>query len=266
MTIRKEKGYSTGDEFKGPTPTEWIQDGRIRNVFKASAKLCLLLSLEEFRPPTSAGEKVQRAVRSTQQVEARDRKRGPKKDYDTAIRVSEIVERTVGLVEWRPRSDDICIELDLGEVRRPKTWAEKGHRNWFDCHTSEPRLVERQSHTTSSSRQSTGNLSPNFRNFLRLSVAHGSTIPWAFAGESFPNNFRALCLGPMSTTPSDNTINQLLTEPEVAAFLKVSVATMRRRRLLRQPPDFVKIGASVRYRREAIERLIVNAEQHTEIR
>jgi len=54
----------------------------------------------------------------------------------------------------------------------------------------------------------------------------------------------------------------LLTEHQVAELLKVSVATIRRRRLLHQPPDFVKLGASVRYRRETIQRLIESAEQH----
>ena len=53
-----------------------------------------------------------------------------------------------------------------------------------------------------------------------------------------------------------NSIEALLTEHEVAERLKVSVATIRRRRLFRQPPEWVKIGASVRYRPEAVERLI----------
>jgi len=61
-------------------------------------------------------------------------------------------------------------------------------------------------------------------------------------------------------------LETLLTEHQVAELLKVSVATIRRRRLLRQPPDFVKIGASVRYRREAIQRLIESGEQHMEAR
>lgn len=65
---------------------------------------------------------------------------------------------------------------------------------------------------------------------------------------------------------ANNPIETLLTEHQVAELLRISVATIRRRRLLRQPPDFVKIGASVRYRREAIQRLIDNAEQHTEAR
>ena len=61
---------------------------------------------------------------------------------------------------------------------------------------------------------------------------------------------------------ANNPLVTLLTEHQVAEILKVSVATIRRRRLLRQPPDFVKIGASVRYRPESIQRLIQNAEQH----
>lgn len=63
-----------------------------------------------------------------------------------------------------------------------------------------------------------------------------------------------------------STLEALLNEHEVANLLNVSIATIRRRRLYRQPPDFVKIGASVRYRREAVQRLIENAEQHTEAR
>ena len=51
-------------------------------------------------------------------------------------------------------------------------------------------------------------------------------------------------------------VEALLTEHEVAQRLNVSVATIRRRRLLRRPPEFVRIGSSVRYRPEAVERLI----------
>lgn len=61
-------------------------------------------------------------------------------------------------------------------------------------------------------------------------------------------------------------LETLLTEHQVAEALKVSVATIRRRRLLRQPPNFLKIGASVRYRREAIQQLLESTEQHTEVK
>jgi predicted DNA-binding transcriptional regulator AlpA len=64
----------------------------------------------------------------------------------------------------------------------------------------------------------------------------------------------------------NNPMQDLLTEHEVAQLLKVSVATIRRRRLFRQPPDFVKLGASVRYRREAIRKLIDGAERRMESR
>ena len=67
-------------------------------------------------------------------------------------------------------------------------------------------------------------------------------------------------------TNANNAIEALLTEQEVAKLLKVSVATIRRRRLFRQPPEYLKLGASVRYRREAIQRLIEAAEQRAEQR
>jgi predicted DNA-binding transcriptional regulator AlpA len=53
-----------------------------------------------------------------------------------------------------------------------------------------------------------------------------------------------------------NSIETLLTEREAAQRLRLSVATIRRRRLFRQPPEWIKIGASVRYRPEAVQRLI----------
>jgi hypothetical protein len=54
-------------------------------------------------------------------------------------------------------------------------------------------------------------------------------------------------------------VETLLTEREVAKLLRVSVATIRRRRLFRQPPAWIKIGASVRYRPEAVQHLIESA-------
>jgi predicted DNA-binding transcriptional regulator AlpA len=62
-------------------------------------------------------------------------------------------------------------------------------------------------------------------------------------------------------TDSQSDIKPLLNEHDVARLLKLSVATVRRRRLLRQPPEFVKLGAAVRYHPSAIQRLIENAEK-----
>jgi len=51
---------------------------------------------------------------------------------------------------------------------------------------------------------------------------------------------------------SDITADRLLTEHGVAARLNLSVATIRRWRLLRQGPSYLKLGASVRYRLEDV--------------
>ena len=67
-------------------------------------------------------------------------------------------------------------------------------------------------------------------------------------------------------TIENNTSDALLDEHQVAMLLNISVATIRRRRLLRQPPDFVKIGACVRYQRVAVDRLIKSGERTAEAR
>jgi predicted DNA-binding transcriptional regulator AlpA len=54
---------------------------------------------------------------------------------------------------------------------------------------------------------------------------------------------------------------QLMTEHDVAQLLKISVATLRRRRLFQQPPQWLKIGASVRYSPETIRRFIQDHEK-----
>jgi len=45
-----------------------------------------------------------------------------------------------------------------------------------------------------------------------------------------------------------STLEALLNEHEVARLTGLSVATIRRRRLLKQPPRFLKLGAAVRYK------------------
>jgi len=64
----------------------------------------------------------------------------------------------------------------------------------------------------------------------------------------------------MSPTANQLLAEPLLTEQQVAALLNVSVASIRRRRLLKRPPDFIKIGSSVRYRRQSVELLVQRGE------
>jgi predicted DNA-binding transcriptional regulator AlpA len=49
-------------------------------------------------------------------------------------------------------------------------------------------------------------------------------------------------------TTASNTLESLLTEHDVVRITRLSLASIRRWRLLRQGPPFVKLGAAVRYR------------------
>ncbi len=49
-----------------------------------------------------------------------------------------------------------------------------------------------------------------------------------------------------------NTIENLLNEHEVASITGLSVASVRRWRLLRRGPRYLKIGAAVRYKPEDV--------------
>lgn len=51
-------------------------------------------------------------------------------------------------------------------------------------------------------------------------------------------------------TQEHKTLENLLNEHDVASVTGLSVASVRRWRLLRQGPRYVKIGAAVRYRPE----------------
>ncbi len=48
-------------------------------------------------------------------------------------------------------------------------------------------------------------------------------------------------------------MQNFLTEKEVAEQIKVSLASLRRWRLLQRGPRFIKVGALVRYRAEDLE-------------
>jgi hypothetical protein len=69
------------------------------------------------------------------------RKRGPKRDFETALRVDEVVARLAPDGNWRARLEDICDGLDDAKVRRPKPWTVRGYGTWYDCLTAERDLV-----------------------------------------------------------------------------------------------------------------------------
>jgi predicted DNA-binding transcriptional regulator AlpA len=51
---------------------------------------------------------------------------------------------------------------------------------------------------------------------------------------------------------TSNLLQELLTERDVARITGLSVASVRRWRLLRQGPKYLKIGAAVRYKSEDV--------------
>jgi len=55
-----------------------------------------------------------------------------------------------------------------------------------------------------------------------------------------------------------NGIENLLNEHDVARITGLSVASVRRWRLFRQGPKYLKIGAAVRYRPEAISEFLAS--------
>jgi predicted DNA-binding transcriptional regulator AlpA len=55
----------------------------------------------------------------------------------------------------------------------------------------------------------------------------------------------------MATT--DNTLENLLNERDIARLTGLSLASVRRWRLLKQGPKFLKLNAAVRYRAEDLK-------------
>jgi predicted DNA-binding transcriptional regulator AlpA len=76
-----------------------------------------------------------------------------------------------------------------------------------------------------------------------------STCPGIAPGLTH-NSFGDLERSEMATT--DSVLETLLNEHDVARITGLSVASVRRWRLLRQGPKYIKIGAAVRYKPEDV--------------
>jgi hypothetical protein len=53
---------------------------------------------------------------------------------------------------------------------------------------------------------------------------------------------------------ANRTDEEVLTEHELAAQWRVPVSFLRRRRALKLPPEFLKLGSHVRYPRSSVEK------------
>ena len=55
---------------------------------------------------------------------------------------------------------------------------------------------------------------------------------------------------------TSSSIRATLTEQEAATYLGLSLSTMRRRRAAGRPPRFLKMGGSIRYTKQELDRFI----------
>jgi predicted DNA-binding transcriptional regulator AlpA len=60
------------------------------------------------------------------------------------------------------------------------------------------------------------------------------------------------------TSPAHTWERRLLTERDIAAVTGVSLATVRRWRLFRRGPQYVKLGSAVRYRTQDLDAWLEN--------
>jgi hypothetical protein len=59
------------------------------------------------------------------------RGRGPKPDFETALRVAEVVTAVAGNGPWRSKLEEIRDELDRRGVPHPKKWRAEDHGDWL---------------------------------------------------------------------------------------------------------------------------------------
>ncbi len=69
------------------------------------------------------------------------RKRGPEPDYELAAQVAEVVLSVAVDQPWLSKLDDICEMLDDRNIRRPKTWKDRGYASWCSAAVGERSLV-----------------------------------------------------------------------------------------------------------------------------
>ena len=121
--VRERKEATPADSAAAtPTPPSSIAPAETRN------------------PNATKGE----ATAPEEQISApAPRKRGPKRDYETALQVAAVITQLAPDGNWRERVEEICDGLDEAEVGRAKPWKKRGYRTWSDCFLGERGLVNK---------------------------------------------------------------------------------------------------------------------------
>ena len=73
------------------------------------------------------------------------KKRGPKPDHGTALRVAEIVATVAKSGDWKAKLTEVCVAFDKEELPYPKTWPKRELKltSWEDGATFEPALAKK---------------------------------------------------------------------------------------------------------------------------
>ena len=73
------------------------------------------------------------------------KKRGPKPDHETALRVTEIIKTVAPDGDWKDKLEEVCRALDKAEPPYPKTWPKRdlSLKNWEDGAGFEPALAKK---------------------------------------------------------------------------------------------------------------------------
>jgi hypothetical protein len=73
------------------------------------------------------------------------KKRGPKPDHETALRVTEVIKAVAPDGDWKDKLEEICSALDKAELPHPKTWPRRDLplKNWEDGAMIEPALAKK---------------------------------------------------------------------------------------------------------------------------
>jgi hypothetical protein len=128
------------------------EGGFVERLYEASTIFCTRLNFQSLKAATlSSGASITgREMASTaettlarldgaesnavqESLTSRKIARGPKRDYETALRVQKVIAGITGGASWRSKLEDICFELDEQSVPCPKTWKKRGHDDWSDC-------------------------------------------------------------------------------------------------------------------------------------
>jgi hypothetical protein len=152
--------FGPGDRFEqNPDGSGRVEllEGTICRVSEAAADFCLTLEgdaleagrrdevqLKPSEPATLIPDSPQMVAEEglTPHTGVTNRgKRGPKCDFETAMKVDEVTLRLAPDGKWRAQLDAVCEDLDEAQVRRPKRWTGKGYKTWYDCMIAERPLV-----------------------------------------------------------------------------------------------------------------------------